>query len=51
VDYRDRALKFVEDGIVDSTRMLIACLLYMSQDEVKDMLNANELEIEEDDTN
>ena len=42
-DYRDMALELVEDGMVDPNWMLLACLKYMSQDEVRDMLDANEL--------
>ena len=42
-DYRDMALELVEDGMVDPNMMLLACLKYMSQDEVRDMLDANEL--------
>ena len=33
----------VEDGMVDPMMMLTACLKWMSQDEVRDMLKANEL--------
>ena len=42
-DFRDMALELVEDGMVDPNMMLIACLKYMSQDEVRDMLDVNEL--------
>jgi len=42
-DYRDIALELVEDGMVDPNMMLLACLKYMSQDEVRDMLDVNEL--------
>jgi hypothetical protein len=42
-DYRDMALELVEDGMVDPNTMILACLKYMSQDEVQDMLDANEL--------
>lgn len=43
MDYRDEAIELVEDGMVDPMMMLTACLKWMSQDEVRDMLNANEL--------
>jgi len=42
MDYRDLALEMIEEGMVDAHYMLIACLKYMSQDEVKDMLTVNE---------
>jgi hypothetical protein len=42
-DYRDIAIEMVEDGMIDPMMMLTACLKYMSNDEVKDMLEINEL--------
>ena len=42
-DFRDMAMDLVEDGNVEPHLMLIACLKYMSQDEVRDMLEINEL--------
>lgn len=42
-DPRDFALQLVEDGLVDARMMLEACLGYMSHDEVRDMLDCNEL--------
>jgi len=47
MDYRDRAIELVEDGMVDPMMMLIACVKYMTQDEVKEMLEINELLEEE----
>jgi len=43
MDYRDRAIELVEDGMVDPMMMLQAAVKYMSQDEVKEMLEINEL--------
>ena len=43
MDYRDRAIELVEDGMVDPMMMLVAAVKYMSQDEVKEMLEINEL--------
>ena len=54
-DYRDIAIEMVEDGMIGPMTMLTACLKYMSNDEVKDMLEINEFvpeaedEAEEDD--
>ena len=42
-DNRDRAIELVEDGVVDPMMMLTACLKWMSNDEVGEMLDANEL--------
>ena len=40
---RDRALELVEMGMVSAEAMLSMALGYMSQDDVADMLDANEL--------
>jgi hypothetical protein len=42
IDYRDYAIELVEDNGFDAQQMLVAALKYMSQDEVKDMLETNE---------
>ena len=42
-DYRDEALRLVEEGVVTADYLLLAALKYMSMDEVADMLDANEL--------
>ena len=42
-DSRDKALELVEEGIVSAEYLLLACLKYMSTDDVEDMLDANEL--------
>ncbi len=42
-DPRDYAFGLVEDGLVSYDTMLTACLKYMSHDDVRDMLDANEL--------
>ena len=49
---RDKAIELVEEGIVDPIQMVIMCVKYMSEDDVEDMLDCNELSdrfIEEDD--
>jgi hypothetical protein len=40
---RDYALEMVENGLVTADHLLLCCLKYMSHDEVRDMLDANEL--------
>ena len=42
-DFRDRAIELVEDGMVDPMMMLTACVKWMTNDEVGEMLDANEL--------
>ncbi len=40
---RDYALELCEQGAVSESSMLLACLKYMSHDDVREMLDANEL--------
>lgn len=42
VNSRDTALGLIEEGLVDANDMLQACLMYMSCDDVTEMLYANE---------
>ena len=42
-DPRGFALDLVDQGLISPTHLLEACLVYMSHDEVRDMLDANEL--------
>ena len=42
-DPRSYALGMVEEGLVDPMTMITACLKYMSHDDVRGMLDANEL--------
>ena len=43
IDNRDRALELVEDGFVSAEDMLTMCLKFMSNDDVAEMLDINEL--------
>ena len=38
----ERILEMVEDGILDRDTVIMACLKYMSEDEVADMARINE---------
>ena len=42
-DNRDKALEMVEEGRVTAEHLLLCCLKYMSNDDVYDMLDCNEL--------
>jgi hypothetical protein len=42
-NYRDIALELVENGLVSAESMLTMALKYMSNDDVEDMLDTNEL--------
>ena len=48
MDPRERALELIECGVVSAEAMLAACIVYMSTDEVADMLHANEFEVDYD---
>ena len=47
MNYRDYTLELVDMGY-NADDMLVACLKYMSQDDVKDMLICNELLLDEE---
>ena len=51
MDYRDFAIELTEEMGFSTEQMLVAALKYMSQDDVKGMLEANEypMSCEEDD--
>ncbi len=38
----ERILELVEDGLLDRDTVIMACLKYMSEDDVADMARANE---------
>lgn len=40
---RDYALEMVENGLVTADHLLLCCLKYMSHDDVREMLDCNEL--------
>ena len=42
-NYRDIALELVENGMVSAEELLSMALKYMSNDDVEDMLDSNEL--------
>ena len=42
-DNRDDAIEMVEEGRVSADHLLLSCLKYMSNDDVYDMLDCNEL--------
>lgn len=48
MDYRDYVIELVEEYDIYIKDILISCLNYMSQDDVKDMLKCNEYLIEKE---
>jgi len=48
MDYREEVIMLTEADIHTSHEMLVMALKYMSQDDVKDMLESNEVELLDD---
>jgi hypothetical protein len=49
-EFTNKLLEMVEEGLLDKDTVIMACVKYMSEDDVKDMMEANEfLEHEEED--
>ena len=44
----NRILELVEEGMLDRDAVIMACLKYMSEDDVADMAHANEFFLYED---
>ena len=47
--YTNLLLERVEEGIYDKDTIIYACVKYMSEDDVKDMMQINELLFEDED--
>ena len=47
-EYTTKLLEMIEDGLLDRDTVIMACIKYMSEDEVKDMMHCNEMILEED---
>ena len=47
-EYTSKLLELIEDGMLDRDTVIMACVKYMSEDDVKDMMEANEFILEED---
>ena len=41
-EYTSRLLDMIENGLLDRDTVVMACVKYMSEDEVRDMMYANE---------
>lgn len=39
--YTDLLLEMIEDGLLDRDTVIEACVLYMSEDQVQDMMESN----------
>lgn len=47
----NRLLEMIEEGVVDRDTVIIACLKFMSEQEVTDMMEINGFDIEEEEQN
>lgn len=47
-EYTNKLLEMVEEGLLDKDMVIMACMKYMSEDDVKGMMEANEMIEEED---
>lgn len=43
-----KILEMVDDGLLDAKMVAMACLGYMSEDDVKDMARANDINLEDE---
>lgn len=46
--YTNKLLEMIEEGLLDKDTVIMACVKYMSEDDVKDMMECNEFLSEED---
>ena len=42
-EYTNKLLEMVEEGLLDKDMVIMACVKYMSEDDVKGMMEANEM--------
>jgi hypothetical protein len=47
--YTDRLLEMIEDGMLDRDTVIMACVKYMSEQDVQDMMEINEFVTTDDD--
>jgi hypothetical protein len=47
-EYTNQLLEMIEQGLLDRDTVIMACVKYMSEDDVRDMMFANEFVLETD---
>ena len=47
--YTTMLLDMVEEGVLDRDAVILACVKYMSEDDVRDMMHANEMITDDED--
>lgn len=50
-EYTNKLLEMIENGLLTNEQVLNACINYMSEEEVKGMMEMNEFIIEEEEGN
>ena len=50
-DYTSKLLDLIEDGMLDRDTVIMACVKYMSEADVQDMMEMNEFIVEQDEDN
>ena len=48
-DFSTKLLDMIDDGLLDKDTVIMACVKYMSEDEVRDMMFANDFVEDTDD--
>ena len=48
-EYTNKRLEMVEEGLLDKDMVIMACVKFMSEDDVRDMMEANEFILEDED--
>lgn len=46
--FTNQLLEMVEEGLLDKDQVILACVKYMSEDDVRDMMEANEMLLDEE---
>lgn len=46
--YTNELLEMIDNGLLNKDDVIMACIKYMSEDEVKDMMECNEFIVEEE---
>jgi hypothetical protein len=48
-EYTNKLLEMVDEGLLDKDMVIMACVKFMSEDDVRDMMEANEFILEDED--
>ena len=48
--YTTMLLDMIDEGVLDRDNVIMACVKYMSEDDVRDMMHANEMIMDDEDS-